>query len=164
MIVVAIMGIMMLLSVPLVYKVLKKEPMNKAVRNIVEVCSNARAQAILQGKVTELIIHPREKRFAVAGALPASRPAEDELEADVGKRTELAIDSGLVAQLADQISIEMLDVNLTEYRDAEMAKVRFNPNGTCDELTVVLRSDRGEWIKIALEITTSLAQVGPVDQ
>jgi hypothetical protein len=163
MIVVAIMGIMMLLSVPLVYKVLRREPMNKAVRNIVEVCSNARAQAILQGKVTELIIHPHEKRFAVAGALPPSRPGDEDPDVEA-RKTEAAIDSGLVAQLADQISIEMLDVNLTEYKDEELAKVRFNPNGTCDELTVVLRSDRGEWIKIALEITTSLAQVGPVDR
>jgi hypothetical protein len=157
------MGIMMLLSVPLVYKSLRKEPMNKAVRNIVEVCSNARAQAILQGKVTELIIHPREKRFAVGSAITASRPGEDEPDAEA-RKAEAAADSGLVAQLADQVSIEMLDVNLTEYKDEELAKVRFNPNGTCDELTVVLRSDRGEWIKIALEITTSLAQVGPVDR
>ena len=49
-------------------------------------------------------------------------------------------------------------------KDEEMARVRFFPNGTCDEMTIVLHSpDNGEWHKIALEVTTSLATVGPVD-
>ncbi len=37
--------------------------------------------------------------------------------------------------------------------------MRFFPNGTCDELTLVLRSDRNEYRKISLEVTTALARV-----
>jgi len=51
---------------------------------------------------------------------------------------------------------------LTEYKDADTAKVRFFPNGTCDEMTLILHSDKGEWMKITLEITTGLTSVGPV--
>ena len=58
----------------------------------------------------------------------------------------------------------MLDVNLTEYKDKEFARVRFYPNGTSDEMTIVLQSEKGEFIKISLEITTALASVGPVDR
>jgi hypothetical protein len=58
----------------------------------------------------------------------------------------------------------MLDVNLIERKDDEMARIRFYPNGTSDEFTLVLHSDKGDWIKIWLEITTSLANVGPVDR
>ena len=36
------------------------------------------------------------------------------------------------------------------------------PNGTCDELTIVLRSDENEWKKLSLEVTTGLATVGRV--
>jgi hypothetical protein len=39
--------------------------------------------------------------------------------------------------------------------------VRFFPNGTCDELTLVLHSG-DEWQKITLEFATALASVGPV--
>ncbi len=46
----------------------------------------------------------------------------------------------------------MLDINLLEYKDEEIARVRFYPNGTCDELTVILQS-RGEWKKLSLEVT-----------
>jgi prepilin-type N-terminal cleavage/methylation domain-containing protein len=165
MVVVAIMGVMMLMSAPVVYRVFKKEPMNKAVRDILEVCSNARAQAILDGKVTELWIYPKDKRFSIAGAGPATPSPEEEFLDPEEKKARAASDkSGLVAQLSDRVEFEMVDVNLTEYKDQELAKVRFNPNGTCDEMTVVLRSDRGEWLKISLEVTTSLANVGPVNQ
>ena len=49
MIVVGIMGIVMAMSVPIVYKVWRKAPMRQAVKDIVEVCSHARARAIMQG-------------------------------------------------------------------------------------------------------------------
>jgi hypothetical protein len=65
---------------------------------------------------------------------------------------------------ANHLTLEMLDVNLTEYKDAEQAQARFFPNGTCDELTIILSSDQNEWYKISLEITTALATVGPVDK
>jgi hypothetical protein len=34
--------------------------------------------------------------------------------------------------------------------------VRFYPNGTCDELTLILASDKGEWKKITTEVTTGI--------
>jgi hypothetical protein len=67
-----------------------------------------------------------------------------------------AVTSG---HFSDQIAIEMLDVNLTEYGSAESVGVRFYPNGTSDEMTIILRSAAGEWRKIALEITTGLTTV-----
>ena len=68
MIVVAIMGIVMAMSVPFVYKVWRKAPMRKAVKDIVEVCSHARARAIMQGTITEVVFHPKENRLELAGA------------------------------------------------------------------------------------------------
>ena len=68
MIVVAIMGIVMTMSVPIVYKVWRKAPMRKAVSDVVEVCSHARARAIMQGTMTEVVFHPKENRLEVAGA------------------------------------------------------------------------------------------------
>lgn len=163
MVVVGIIAIVMAMTVPFAYKVRKREAMNKAVRDVMEVCSQARAQAILQGKVTELQFYPQEKRCQVAGYAGEKAPASEE-STEPGVAPLPPANSGLAARIHDAITIEMLDVNLTEYKDLDFARVRFFPNGTCDEFTLVLHSDKGEWFKIWLEITTSLANVGAVDQ
>jgi hypothetical protein len=56
----------------------------------------------------------------------------------------------------------MLDINLSEYRESELARVRFFPNGTSDEMTLILRSDRNEYRKVWLEVTTGLVDWGEV--
>ncbi len=168
MIVVGIMGIVLTMSVPMVYKLWRKAPMIQAVRDINEVLSRARAQAIMQGSVAEVVFHPQDRRMEVSGAVsprqPQPRVAENEDLGLAAVRPPPPPGSGKSATLDSSIAIEMLDVNLSEYKDREIARARFFPNGTCDELTIVLHSDKGEWYKIALEVTTSLATVGPVDR
>ena len=73
MIVVAIMAIVMTMSVPIVYKTWRKAPMRKAVSDVVEVCSHARARAIMQGVMTEVDIYPKENRLGLGGAASPPR-------------------------------------------------------------------------------------------
>ena len=53
--------------------------------------------------------------------------------------------------------LEMLDVNLLEFSQSEWTRVRFYPNGTSDEMTVVFHVRKGGFRKITLEPTTGLA-------
>jgi type II secretion system protein H len=163
MVVVAIMAIVMTMSVPVIYKVLHREPLNKAVRDVVEVLSNARARSIMQGRVVEVYFHPRTGLIEIAGAGP-SHVHHAQTEGVGLAQAQPPSNSGLSAQLSDKLEIEMLDVNLTEYKDKDLARVRFFPNGTCDEMTLVLhaldaKSENEEWAGISLEITTGLASV-----
>jgi len=159
MIVVAIMGIVMTMSVPLVYKVWRKAPLRQAVKDIVEVCSNARARAIMQGTMTEVVFHPKQNRLEVAGAVGSPNP-----DGPVGGRADLgtaaASGSGLSAQLSDRVIIETMDINMAgiEYNDADVAKVRFFPNGISDEMKMIL-FDGKDRLGIELEVTTGLANV-----
>ena len=157
MIVVAILGIVMAMGVPAIYRVFHKDPLRKAVSDIMEVCSNARAQAIWRGEKTELWFRPADRQFGVAGASTPSR-AEGGDAADEGGAPAPG-PSALLAAWSDRITLEMLDVNFIEYKDWEEARVRFYPNGTSDEMTIVLRSDQSEYRKISLECTTGLATV-----
>src|SRR5207249_11397678 len=76
MIVVAIMAIVMGMSVPFVYHALHREKLHQAIRDVEEVCANARARAIIQGSMAEVVFHGgQEVRFEVAGA---SGPPKDE--------------------------------------------------------------------------------------
>jgi Tfp pilus assembly protein FimT len=161
MIVVAIMAIVMTMSVPIVYKVWRKAPMVKAVKDIVEVCSNARSRAIMQGVTTEVVIHPKENRLEVAGGSGAPRAPNAEA-ATATFSAAAASGSGLSAQLSDRIIIETLDVNMSgvEFNDADQVRIRFYPNGVSDEMRMILFDGQNR-MGIELEITTGLANVVP---
>jgi len=160
MVVIGVMGIILAMGIPSILKIWRKEGMRKATSDIVEVCSNARAQAILRGAPVVVVFHPMDKRFEITGGSSAPQPdASGEMPAE---RPAVTPAAGRAGQFGDDIWIEMLDINLLEYRESEWAKVRFFPNGTSDELTLILRSSRNEWKKITLEVTTGLASVDDV--
>jgi len=160
MIVVGIMGLVMTIGVPFVYKVWHRAPMAEALKDVVEVCSNARAQSIMQGQEVDVIFHPRDGRFEISGgaAIPISSPTT--IKTSHVSTSGLA-HSGRSAQFSDKIRIDMLDINKLkhDFRDDEVARIRFFPNGTSDELTLILSSDRNEQRGVTLEVTTGLATV-----
>jgi prepilin-type N-terminal cleavage/methylation domain-containing protein len=160
MIVVAIMGIVLTMGVPIVYKAWHKAPMSQAISDVIEVCSHARALAIMQGKEVDVMFHPREGRLEVAATrTPASHTATAASAAPLSLAPVSG--SGLSGHFSEKVLIELMDINKLphEFRDDDFARVRFFPNGTCDELTLILVSDQMERREITLEITTGLASV-----
>ena len=160
MVVVAVMGLILAMGLPSIVVALKKEGMRRAVNDVVEGCRQARAQAIMSGTVAELRYHPETRTVSVTGGSAPGNEGEASFPAEA--RPSPAAASGFTAQLPADVMVEMWDVNMTEFKDAEEARVRFYPNGMCDEMTVVLHSDKGEWRKITLEITTGRSTVGDV--
>ncbi len=160
MMVVAIMGIILAMGMPSILRALRREGMRKAVTEVQEICSNARARAILSGTMTEVVFHPRELRLDISGAA-AARPAAAPAANDLVTATPGAGSTLSSTRLPSEISIQMLDINLLEYRDSEEARVRFFPNGTSDEMRLVLLSNKGEQRGIELEISTGLPSVVP---
>lgn len=158
MVVCAIMVLILAMGIPSIYQMTTKKGMRRAVSDVLETCAHARAQAILRGQQVDLVFHPLERRFEVAGSAP---PTTDSPNFVVSAPAPAAI-PGLNGVIPEDVTIEMLDINLLEYNQSEYARVKFYPNGTCDELTLVLRSDLGEWRKITLEVTTALATQGDV--
>lgn len=161
MIVIAIMGIVTAMSVPIVYKVWRKAPMREAVADIVEVCSHARARAIMQGVPTEVVFHPKVNRLEIAGAAAPARPAAEGGGPPI-PNLPAGAKTGSSAQLSDRVIIEVLDINMSgvEFNDMEEARVKFYPNGIADEMRMILFDGR-ERIGIELETTTGLANVVP---
>lgn len=165
MIVVGIMGIILTMGIPLVYQLRHEAPLRKAVRDVVEVCSHARATAILQSKATCVVFRPRDLTFAVENAPTPPASASGFEETSPGpfpSPPKASSGSGTSGRFSDSIQIEMLDVDLTEYKDADEVKVWFYPNGVCNELTLVLFDpslSRDPRRAIAWEVTTGLASV-----
>lgn len=159
MVVVGIMGLILAAGIPSLYRMMQKEGMRKVTSEVVEVCGKARAQAILRGAPVDVMFYPLEHRLTISGlSAPAPRSAEDILD----EKPSVAPVAGQSALIPEDFSIEMLDINLSEYRESEWARVRFYPNGRSDELTLVLRSPKNEYKKITLEVTTGLASIDDV--
>ena len=160
MVVMGIMAIVMTMGVPIVYRATHRVPMTRAVNDVVEVLANARRFAIFRGQPYDVVFHPQERTLEVVSAGTSSAPRPQSADPGALSANVSAPGSGLSAQISDHVQIDMLDVNLTEYSRSELARVRFHPNGMCDEMTLILRStDNGEQRGIVLEITTGLATI-----
>jgi prepilin-type N-terminal cleavage/methylation domain-containing protein len=147
MIVVAIIGLVVAMGLPTLNQSLRKEGMRKALNDLTDVCAAARARAILSGQTMAVKFYPGERRFEVEGGGP------------VGGGSTYVTSSVLPVG----VEFAMLDINLQDFGASEWARVRFFPNGTSDEMTVVLH-DKTDWRKITLEFSTGIASVSDVDR
>jgi prepilin-type N-terminal cleavage/methylation domain-containing protein len=135
MIVVAIIGLIVAMGVPSLLQVLRKEGMRKAVGDVTELLGDARAVAILKGQ-NEYV---------------SFRPADNRLNSSIGKSVALP----------EGVAMEAVGINLMDFSQTEESRVWFFPNGTSDELTLVLHSGT-DWRKITLEFSTAIADAAPL--
>ncbi len=162
MVVVGIMGIVLTMGIPSIYHVWRKEPMRQTISDVVEICSAARARSILQGGVMEVIFNGGEGSISVNSAGTAGQsPAPTSASGDPGviPATPPAPGKNLSMHLPETVAISKLLVNGLNGMDRNQVRVRFFPNGTCDDLILQLRSDKNELAEITLELTTGLTLV-----
>lgn len=159
MIVCALMALICATAVPSIYQITKKEGMRRAVGDLKDVCDNARSKAIYTGNDAAVIFKLQERRFYIVGGAAA----RVSLNTDVSSVPEFepAPGTGTTGIIPEDITLEMLDVNLSEYKDSEWARIMFHSDGTCDEATIVYHSDK-EYRKITLEPGTGLLTQGPM--
>jgi len=159
MVVVGIMGLIALIGIPSIYQMAKKEGMRRAVTDMKDVLGNARAKAILSGSEVQLKFYPAENRFEITGGAPAPTSNPETAPAAPSEASTPSPNQITSGSLPADISFGMLQVNLMNYRESEWTRVRFFPNGTSDELRLVLTSDKGEARGLELEPTTGLARI-----
>jgi hypothetical protein len=169
MIVVAIIAIFMTVSIPFINTAIDGgKGMNRAVKDVQEACSHARAIAILQQTTSELIIHPRDGTLEVGASSAESTPhgGLDSPSVNGGnwrmaerKPAKSSGSSGFSVKLPDSVHIKGLGVNGEDWTDDDVARVRFKSNGTCDEMSIVLIDERNQTRNIWLEVVTALSEV-----
>jgi prepilin-type N-terminal cleavage/methylation domain-containing protein len=148
MVVVSLMGLLITGSIPFVYRMLHRDPLNQAISNITEACGSARAAAILRGVPASLRIDLENRTLRVNANTGRSTTS--------GAHTAPAV-STTGWHIPDEVIIETLDVNFIEKKDERETQINFYPNGICDEFTVVLFwPDKNQHHKISLDIITSL--------
>jgi hypothetical protein len=166
MVAIAIIAIIMSIAIPSVYQQMHKDSMRQAVADLSEACSQARARAILNGVATELRIRPVDRSLNVVESSGHAAPGFGRSYSFEGEEFVEHHPAGgggggiFSAKLSDHIFIEFIGVNLIpDLQQLDEVSCTFYPNGTSDELVVLIRSDQGEIRKITTEVVTGIADV-----
>ncbi|HYE32388.1 MAG TPA: GspH/FimT family pseudopilin [Methylomirabilota bacterium] len=159
MIVVAIMGIFLAVGIPSILRTMKRNNLTTAVQNVIDGCAFAREMAIFRGIPHEFVIHAdrsltveQAKNWsAMAGGSPAA--SSEAAPAPSGSPSKEA--ANYKGTLTDTVFVDALAVNFVDMNQTETdaVRVRFHPNGTSDEFTILLNSDEGQRL-ITLDIVT----------
>ena len=162
MVVIAIMGLVIAMGMPSIITAFKREGMRKAIYDVEEVCRNARAQAIFGNKTTWVYFYPQpaDRRYQLGGDPVVGGAAL----ADVASTaTTSAGGSETSGVLPEGVQMDMLDINLQDFAESPWGRVRFFPNGTCDEMVLVLQY-KDQFRKITLEYATAMTDVTEVNK
>ncbi len=168
MVVIGILTMILALGAPSFVRIIKKEPLRQAASDLVEGLSHARAQAILQGVTTEFVLNAHDGSMRVQLAPDPSRattnaapePGEPGLTLP---ETKPIPPSGSAlppfsARLHPDVAVSLLYLNLRDAMEAEQVRVRFHPNGTSDDFTIIVESRAG-MRKVFLDPITGLADM-----
>lgn len=172
-VVVAIIALVMTISVPFMKGYLDKHRgMGGAVRMVQEACSDARAMAILKQAETDLVIRPGDGSFEVTGA--PSAPADagttgssgyTPIDAPLASRPapaagKIELKLKYPARLPEGVIVEGLGLRGEDWTEDPEARVRFYPNGTSDEMSLVLHEPETNLRRnIWLEVLTGLPEL-----
>jgi prepilin-type N-terminal cleavage/methylation domain-containing protein len=157
MLVVGLMALIAATAVPNIYQLTKKEGLRRAVADLKDVCGNARARAIFSGQEVSVMFYPGERLFAISsGGGREFDPVTGETKAEPMVKPG----SGTTGIFPEDVSVDMLDINQHSALEYDWARVRFYPNGTCEELVINLssRDNPGLWLK--LDPATSILIIG----
>ena len=161
MVAVGIIAIIMTIAIPSVYQQLHKDSMRKALQDITEACSQARARAVLNGVATEVRIRPARRSISAVEA-GAGRNLMPSFGAETGPAVEKSGGGGQIfsATLSDQIIIDYIEVNgETDLQQLDEVSCSFYNDGTSDSLAIVLRSTRNEVRTIKLDLVTGIPDI-----
>ena len=164
MVVIAIIGLIMAMGMPSIQQAFKKEGMRKAVDEVQTVCARARSLAIFNNTTTWVYFYPQmqDRRYQLGGDPVVGGQAllDAQLTAGTGT-TPAAASSETSGTLPDEVQIEMFDINQQDFAESAWGRVRFFPNGTCDEMVMALRYKEDTKL-IKLEFSTAMTDVTEV--
>lgn len=162
MMVAAIILLVLAWGMPNMLRAVQKQGMHKAAADLMEGCKQARAYAILTGEPAELVIRAEDGQMIVRKATAPRLMRQSGGQAvgvsAAGKAQEGKL-AGFRRALDEDIALEMFDVNFESQMQFPEGIVRFYPNGTSDELIIVLLSTNNERRKVSLDPITAVASM-----
>jgi prepilin-type N-terminal cleavage/methylation domain-containing protein len=163
MVVIAIVAIVMTAGIPSVYRALQRDDLARAMNDTIEGCKTARDRAILQGIPYEFVVDPENSEFNVVAAPQKARRGESSVTGGGGESKSVSSGAPYAAfprKFAHEVIIELADVNFVNLMqnagEHGVARVKFFPNGTSDEFTIVYNF-KGKQRTVMLDTVTGIA-------
>jgi len=160
MVVIGIMGIILTIAIPGMYRYLHPNVLQKAVDDVQEACRAAREMAVLRTSTAILTINLKAKTLSVSVGASAPRqvaPGSIEEFAGESHANETLSHSGSF-RLSDKITIEGLGLNGLDYTDDESVQIHFYPKGTSDDFSMILlNTETGDRRNVWLDTVTGYA-------
>ena len=156
MVVIGIMGIILTIAIPGIYRTLHPNPLQKGIDDLREACKAARELAVLGSHTTVLSIDLKSKTFSVGTAAgPPRQTTTSDLSMEHLYQTSRTA-SGY--QFSDKIVIEGVGINGLDYTEDERVEVHFYPKGTSDQFSIVLLNiDNNDRRNVWLDSVTGYA-------
>jgi hypothetical protein len=160
MVVLAIVIITMALAYPALREV-KRSPIAQAIKDFEEVCREARLQAILRGRPTQLVIRDGGAELIVEMAPEGILGATNGVSALSIREYPPEEGQGpiIARRISDEVAFRALIVNQRNYMEAMATAVRFYPNGTSDQFDAELQWLRLEARRLSLEVMTGMLTI-----
>ena len=161
-VVVAIMAIVMTVGIPFIRTAVDTPSgMKGAFKAIDDACQAARAYAILQQTTTELrITSEGSLEISAVGTKSSDRSSQTSETAEQGQTAERASNKAIgkgsgPRKIPEGVGIEAILANGQDVTDEGEARIRFFPNGTSDELQLVLsHPESGQKRQVWLDMVT----------
>jgi prepilin-type N-terminal cleavage/methylation domain-containing protein len=153
MIVVIIIGITVAVGVPAFVRTFEKNPLQQAEADLLAMCGSARLSAITQQRPVDLVVRLLERSFALQPVEVVETPPVEGEEVDPPKPVALAPPFVLAREVQFAVT-----ASSQSFEDEREVRVRFFPDGTCEDLRVKLESGHGRRI-LVLEVATALVEV-----
>ena len=152
MVVVAVLGVIIGISIPSVRSIFEKAPLEQAISDVEDMCRQARSDAIINKRTMELVLNDTEESLVLRSAA----------------RTVMGVDpdTGGEANLVEQgevlDSVELTaDLQIIEPMDEEFVgqlELRFYPNGTAEPVDLRV-TDGNEAYILSLDPVTGQTTV-----
>ena len=147
MVVVAVMGVIIGISIPSFRSFLKKAPLEQAISDVEGMCRQARSDAIINKRTMELVLNDVEESLILRSAARTV----------MGVNPETGGEANLVEQGEVLERVELaVDLQILEPVDEEFVgqlKLRFYPNGTAEPVDLRV-TDGGESYILSLDPVT----------
>lgn len=166
MIVIGIIAMVMMAGIPLLSRALNKDQLAKAVNDVLEGCKLARDRAVLRNQAYDFVIRSksadewdmnvepsRVKDGPPGAALTGGGGAGD---ASGGVKEVQSLSGDFPRAFGRDVAFELIFINFVDQMAAGEARVRFFPNGTADEFTLIMHSN-GKRRTIKVDIITGAA-------
>lgn len=160
MVVIAIIAIIMAAGVPSMSRALARDDLGRAMKDTIEGCKTARDRAILQGIPWAFVVKNTGELTVEPAPQELHRGRPEAMTEDAGTEPKQAPPSspysGFPRKLGEDVMVQLIDVNFVDHMEAPEAKVRFFPNGTSDEFTIVF-AWKGKQRTVMVDIVTGQA-------